>query len=179
MCVSCIKLAQRSKPSRETRGNSKFSCSLQKGGRFSDRALAAKPSFVLQVREQLPVVWSAHFSERALAKCGIKGILIVIITSTCPLKYNPKYHLKPQPQSGNGVCFSSNATTWAVSVTSWGLFCIRHCSDVEVKGWHLVPLSNTFALYDLPRSAVQTSYSKRNFHKTIFEALGFVFNRVT
>lgn len=120
-------------------GKQQFSCSLQKRGRFSDRALAAKPSFVLPVRKLLPGVWSAHFSKRALAKCGIKGILIVIIASTCPLKYNSKYHLKPQPQSGNGVCFWSNATTWAVSVTSWGLFCMRHSSDVEVKCWHPIP----------------------------------------
>lgn len=89
----------------EQQGKQQFSCSLKKRCRFSDTALAAKPSFVLQVRKLLPGVWSAHFSKRALAKCGIKGILIVIITSTCPLKYNSKYHLNPQPQSGNGVCF--------------------------------------------------------------------------
>lgn len=117
-------------------GKSTGYSSLQKRSGFSDRALAAKWSFVLQARKLFPVVWSSHFRKRALAKYGIKDILIVIITSTCPLKHNSKYQLKPHTPGGNGARTWFDATTWAVSVTSWGQFCMSSCSAIEVKGLH-------------------------------------------
>lgn len=110
--------------------------SQQTRGRFSDRVLAAKPGFLLQVRKLLPVVWSSHLRKRALAKYGIKDILIVVITSTCPLKYNSKYRLKPHTPGGNGVRFWFGTMTWALSVTSWELVCMRCYSDTDVKSLH-------------------------------------------